>query len=94
MIIYKQSAFTSSDIYILLILNTSIADVAELCRFGVIPVIVHGGGPQIAKMLKSLQVESSFVDGLRVTDEVIVTCVHFLRFVWRISMQVPLKLIF
>eukprot|EP01036_Dinobryon_divergens_P024296 gene24296-32732_t len=44
-------------------------DVAELCRFGVIPVIVHGGGPQIAKMLKSLNVESSFVDGLRVTDE-------------------------
>ena len=46
-------------------------DIAELCKLGVTPVIVHGGGPQIAKMLKVLNVESSFVDGLRVTDEVI-----------------------
>lgn len=45
-------------------------DVAELSRsVGVIPVIVHGGGPQIAKMLGQLNVESKFVDGLRVTDE-------------------------
>lgn len=44
-------------------------DVACLYReAGIIPVIVHGGGPQIAKMLKSLSVESKFVDGLRVTD--------------------------
>lgn len=33
------------------------------------PVIVHGGGPQIAKMLKSLNIESKFIQGLRVTDE-------------------------
>lgn len=45
-------------------------DVAELSRsVGVTPVIVHGGGPQIAKMLAQLNVESKFVDGLRVTDE-------------------------
>jgi acetylglutamate kinase len=31
-------------------------------------VVVHGGGPQIGQMLKRLGVESTFVDGLRVTD--------------------------
>jgi hypothetical protein len=69
----------SSCVYICILLThkkflTFQSDVAELCRFGVIPVIVHGGGPQIAKMLKSLNVESSFVDGLRVTDEVHLYC--------------------
>lgn len=44
-------------------------DVGELCRNDIVPVIVHGGGPQIAKMLKTLNVESRFIDGLRVTDE-------------------------
>eukprot|EP01040_Poterioochromonas_malhamensis_P004780 gene4780-5131_t len=43
-------------------------DIAEIYRLGISPVIVHGGGPQIAKMLKDLQVESKFIDGLRVTD--------------------------
>jgi acetylglutamate kinase len=33
------------------------------------PVLVHGGGPQIAKLLSSLNIESKFVNGLRVTDE-------------------------
>ena len=32
------------------------------------PVIVHGGGPQIGKLLEQLNIESRFVDGLRVTD--------------------------
>lgn len=44
-------------------------DVASLYNLGITPVIVHGGGPQIAKMLKTLNIESKFVDGLRVTDE-------------------------
>jgi len=44
-------------------------DIAALCRTGVLPVIVHGGGPQIAKMLTELKIESSFVQGLRVTNE-------------------------
>lgn len=44
-------------------------DIAELHRsLGIVPVIVHGGGPQIAKTLKDLNVQSSFVNGLRVTD--------------------------
>ncbi len=33
-----------------------------------VPVVVHGGGPQIGDMLKRLQIKSDFVDGLRVTD--------------------------
>lgn len=43
-------------------------DIGALCRTGVLPVIVHGGGPQIAKMLESLHIESRFENGLRVTD--------------------------
>ncbi len=36
---------------------------------GVNPVIVHGGGPQIGQMLKALNIESHFRQGLRVTDD-------------------------
>jgi acetylglutamate kinase len=43
-------------------------DIEELYKIGITPVIVHGGGPQIAKTLKDLNVVSTFVDGLRVTD--------------------------
>jgi acetylglutamate kinase len=43
-------------------------DVVLLKAVGINPVVVHGGGPQIGRMLKQLGVESSFVDGLRVTD--------------------------
>ena len=43
-------------------------DIGALCRIGVLPVIVHGGGPQIANMLKKLEIESKFLQGLRVTD--------------------------
>ena len=32
------------------------------------PVIVHGGGPQVTKMSASLGIETTFVDGVRVTD--------------------------
>ncbi|WP_333838230.1 acetylglutamate kinase [Novosphingobium sp.] len=43
-------------------------DIVLLKAVGVNPVVVHGGGPQIGAMLKKLGVESTFVDGLRVTD--------------------------
>jgi len=43
-------------------------DVGLMKQCNVHPVIVHGGGPQIAAMLKRLGVESTFIDGLRVTD--------------------------
>ena len=43
-------------------------DVVLLRQVGIKPVVVHGGGPQIARMLGRLGIESDFVDGLRVTD--------------------------
>ena len=45
------------------------ADAVLLKLVGVHPVVVHGGGPQISRMLERAGVESTFVDGLRVTDE-------------------------
>lgn len=44
-------------------------DVVLLRQVGINPVVVHGGGPQIGEMLEKLGVQSSFVDGLRVTDK-------------------------
>jgi acetylglutamate kinase len=43
-------------------------DVVLMKAVGINPIVVHGGGPQIGAMLKTLGVESRFVDGLRVTD--------------------------
>ena len=51
-------------------------DVVLLKQVGINPVVVHGGGPQIAKMLERLSIESSFVDGLRVTDEAAIEVVE------------------
>ena len=43
-------------------------DIVLLKQVGVHPVVVHGGGPQIGKMLERLSVKTQFIDGLRVTD--------------------------
>jgi len=43
-------------------------DVVLLKLVGMNPVVVHGGGPQIGDLLKRLGKESTFVDGMRVTD--------------------------
>lgn len=43
-------------------------DVVLLKQFGIRPVIVHGGGPQIGSMLSRLGIKSEFKDGLRVSD--------------------------
>lgn len=43
-------------------------DMMVLQRLGLRPVVVHGGGPQINKMLDAVGVKSTFVDGLRVTS--------------------------
>jgi acetylglutamate kinase len=52
------------------------SDIALLKHVGINPVVVHGGGPQINAMLKRLAVQSSFVDGLRVTDAAMVEVVE------------------
>jgi acetylglutamate kinase len=44
-------------------------DIGLLKEVGVYPIIVHGGGPQIGERLKSKNISSKFVDGLRVTDK-------------------------
>jgi acetylglutamate kinase len=44
-------------------------DIALLKQSGVNPIVVHGGGPQIAAMLAKMGIESRFEGGLRVTDE-------------------------
>ena len=51
-------------------------DIALLQLVGILPIVVHGGGPQIGEMLKKLKIESNFVDGLRVTDEATIDVVE------------------
>jgi acetylglutamate kinase len=43
-------------------------DIVMMRSVGIRPVVVHGGGPQIADMLKKLNITSEFRNGLRVTD--------------------------
>ncbi len=44
-------------------------DIVLLWAIGVKVVLVHGGGPEISKMMEKMGKKSEFVDGLRVTDE-------------------------
>jgi len=44
-------------------------DMVLMKLVGMNPIIVHGGGPQIGQLLARLNIESEFVDGMRVTDE-------------------------
>ncbi len=43
-------------------------DIGLIKEVGIFPIVVHGGGPQIADRLKSKNITSQFIDGLRVTD--------------------------
>ena len=52
------------------------SDIALLDQVGALPVVVHGGGPQIGAMLDKLKIESNFIDGLRVTDEATISVVE------------------
>lgn len=51
-------------------------DIVLMRQTGIEPVVVHGGGPQIGAMLKRLEIKSSFVDGLRVTDQAAIEVVE------------------
>ncbi len=44
-------------------------DIILMKYVGLNPVVVHGGGPQIGNFLRTLSIESQFVDGMRVTDK-------------------------
>ena len=48
--------------------NSFARDVVLMKLVGINPIIVHGGGPQIGDLLERLNIESHFVDGMRVTD--------------------------
>ncbi len=52
------------------------SDAVLLKQVGINPIIVHGGGPQIGRMLERLRIKSSFIDGLRVTDHASVEIVE------------------
>ncbi|MFZ2290486.1 MAG: acetylglutamate kinase [Halopseudomonas yangmingensis] len=48
--------------------NSFARDVVLMKTVGINPVVVHGGGPQIGDLLKRLNIESQFIEGMRVTD--------------------------
>ena len=48
--------------------NSFARDVVMMKLVGMNPVVVHGGGPQIGELLTKLNIESHFVNGMRVTD--------------------------
>jgi len=49
--------------------NAVMEDLTLLKYIGLNPILVHGGGPDISSALKSFNIESKFINGLRVTDE-------------------------
>ncbi len=49
--------------------TTILQDIAALKIVGVNPILVHGGGPEINKLLGRLGIEAQFKNGMRVTDE-------------------------
>ena len=44
-------------------------DIVLMKLIGINPIVVHGGGPQINSFLEKLDIESKFIDGIRITDE-------------------------
>ena len=46
-----------------------IEDISVIYKLGLSAIVVHGGGKNIKKKLDKLNIESKFIDGLRVTDE-------------------------
>ena len=44
-------------------------DIVLMQVVGMRPIVVHGGGPQIGELLERLNIESKFIDGMRVTNE-------------------------
>ena len=56
--------------------NLFIQDIVVMKKLGLTPIIVHGGGPRIKKKLNELNIKSTFIKGLRVTDEKIIKIVE------------------
>jgi len=61
---YGGNAMTDED------LKASFArDIVLMQAVGMRPIVVHGGGPQIGDLLERLNIESKFIDGMRITTE-------------------------
>ena len=53
-----------------------IEDVSVIYKLGLSLIVIHGGGKNIKKKLDKLNIESKFIDGLRVTDEITIKVVE------------------
>ncbi|MAV56292.1 MAG: acetylglutamate kinase [Candidatus Pelagibacter sp.] len=58
------------------IFNNFIQDISILNRLGLSIVVVHGGGPRIERELKKENIQSKFINGLRVTDKKVINIVE------------------
>ena len=56
--------------------NQFIEDISVIYKLGLSIIVVHGGGKNIKKKLDKLNIESKFIDGLRVTDEITIKVVE------------------
>ena len=53
-----------------------IKDISVIYKLGLSVIVVHGGGKNIKKKLDKLNIETKFIDGLRVTDEITIKVVE------------------
>ena len=58
------------------IFNNFIEDIAVLNKLGLSIIVVHGGGPRIERELKKANIQSNFINGLRVTDKKVIKIVE------------------
>ena len=58
------------------IFNNFIEDISILNKLGLSIVVVHGGGPRIERKLKEKKIQTKFINGLRVTDEKVISIVE------------------
>ena len=58
------------------IFNNFIEDISVLNKLGLSIVVVHGGGPRIERKLNEKNIKSKFINGLRVTDEKVISIVE------------------
>ena len=58
------------------IFNNFIEDISVLNKLGLAIIVVHGGGPRIERKLKEKNIQTKFINGLRVTDEKVISIVE------------------
>ena len=58
------------------IFNNFIEDISVLNKLGLSIIVVHGGGPRIERKLKDENIQTKFINGLRVTDEKVISIVE------------------